>query len=131
MCFVTWYQGHRRRGVLDDNCSYFLSIPYVLAPHLDCLSGMVQMRGHNMFFSLFFFLQKKGKEKQDFFLIVAGYSRLSGAMMVWFVTEADWEMGNLSSLGTYRNFFVLRMVIRIILVNDSLNVFFFPVKFPL
>ena len=35
--FVAWYQSPRQRGVLGDNWSYFLSKPYVVAPHLGCL----------------------------------------------------------------------------------------------
>ena len=35
--FVAWYQSPRQRGVFCDNWSYFLSKPYVVAPHLGCL----------------------------------------------------------------------------------------------
>ena len=35
---------------LRDNFSYFSLKPYVVTPHLNCLTETVQMRGHNICF---------------------------------------------------------------------------------
>ena len=38
------------KGVFDDNFSYFSLKPYVMTPHLICLTETVKMRGHNICF---------------------------------------------------------------------------------
>ena len=52
-CFTKYLKLNRaldKRGVFDDNFSYFSWKSYVVTPHLNRLVEMVQIRGHNKWF---------------------------------------------------------------------------------
>ena len=66
-------QSSTKEGLIDDNFSYFLSKPYVVTPHLNCVIEMVQVRGYNI--CLYAELTK-----QKLSLIITKYSLLSKAL---------------------------------------------------